>query len=68
MKSKAVKKMTTDEMINKINSTKKDLFNLRFKKMNGQLTDTAKISELKRDVAKMLTKINSQNVMIRISL
>ena len=26
--------------------------------MNGQLTDTAKISELKRDVAKMLTKIN----------
>ena len=58
MKSKAVKKMTTDEMINKINSTKKDLFNLRFKKMNGQLTDTAKISELKRDVAKMLTKIN----------
>ena len=58
MKSKVVKKMTTDEMINKINSTKKDLFNLRFKKMNGQLTDTAKISELKRDVAKMLTKIN----------
>ena len=58
MKSKAVKKKTTDEMINKINSTKKDLFNLRFKKMNGQLTDTAKISELKRDVAKMLTKIN----------
>ena len=58
MKSKDVNKLTKDELKNKINSIKKDLFNLRFKKMNGQLTDTAKISELKRDVAKMLTKIN----------
>ena len=60
MKSKAVKKMTSDELINKINSAKKDLFNLRFKKTNGQLTDTSKVSQLKKDVAKMLTKINEK--------
>ena len=60
MKSKAVKKMTTDELINKINSAKKDLFNLRFKKINGQLTDTSKVSQIKKDIARMLTKINEK--------
>jgi len=60
MKSKVVKKMTGDELINKINSAKKDLFNLRFKKINGQLTDTSKVSQIKKDIARMLTKINEK--------
>ena len=38
-----------------------DLFNMRFKKTNGPLEDTSKFSELKRDVAKILTKINKKN-------
>jgi len=61
MKKKEIKKLTTDELINKSNLLKKDLFNLRFKKVNGQLTDTAKVSLLKRDVAKMLTELNNNN-------
>ena len=61
MKSKEVKKLSNDELKNKINSLKKDLFNIRFKKINGQLQDTSKISQLKKDVAKLLTKINKKN-------
>ena len=34
---------------------------MRFKKTNGPLEDTSKFSELKRDVAKILTKINKKN-------
>ena len=52
--------MTEDELKNKINSIKKDLFNFRFKKINGQLEDTSKISELKRDFAKVKTKLNKK--------
>ena len=47
MKNKDIKKLTKDELNKKINLIKKDLFNIRFKKINGQLQDTAKISSLK---------------------
>ena len=53
MKSKEIKKMSDDELNSKIISLKKDLFNIRFKKINGQLEDTSKISELKKDLAKI---------------
>ena len=61
MKNKQVEKLTTDEIKNKINSLKKDLFNIRFKKVNGQLEDTSKVSQLKNDVAKLLTKLHKKN-------
>ena len=61
MKTKEIKKFTLDEIKNKINSLKKDLFNFRFRKVNGQLVDTAKVSKLKRDVAKLLTSLNKKN-------
>ena len=61
MKTKEIKKLTEDELNNKINSLKKDLFNFRFRKVNGQLEDTAKVSSIKRDIARILTKLNKKN-------
>ena len=60
MKSKEIKKMSNDELRNKVNSLKKDLFNFRFRKVNGQLEDTAKISQIRSDVARLLTAINKK--------
>ena len=60
MKNKEINKLSNDEIKNKLNKIKKDLFNMRFKKTNGPLEDTSKISELKRDVAKVLTKLNKK--------
>ena len=61
MNNKEIKKLTIDELQNKIVSLKKDLFNFRFRKVNGQLDDTAKVSQLKKDVAKLLTSLNKKN-------
>ena len=61
MKNKEIKKLSIDELKNKVNSLKKDLFNMRFKKANGPLEDTSKFSQVKKDVAKILTKINKKN-------
>ena len=58
MKSKDISKLTKDELNSKINSLKKDLFNFRFRKINGQLEDSSKIPQIKKDVAKILTKLN----------
>ena len=60
MKNKEINKLNIDELKNKINSLKKDLFNFRFRKINGQLEDTSKFSQLKKDIAKILTKINKK--------
>ena len=60
MKIKEINKLSKDELKNKVNSLKKDLFNLRFRKVNGQLEDTSKVSQLKKDVAKILGKLNKE--------
>ena len=60
MKNKEIKKMTNDELENKLNKLKKDLFNMRFKKTNGPLEDTSKFPQVKKDVAKILTKLNKK--------
>jgi len=62
MKSKEINKLSKDELRNKINSLKKDLFNFRFRKVNGQMDDTAKVSTIKKDVAKLLTKLNKKEL------
>ena len=48
MKIKEIKKLSTDQINTKIISFKKDLFNLRFKKVNGQMQDTAKVNTIKK--------------------
>ena len=61
MKSKEINKLSKDEMEKKVNQIKKDLFNMRFKRSNGPVEDTSKFSLLKKDLAKILTKINKKN-------
>ena len=58
MKNKEINKLSKDELDNKLDKLKKDLFNMRFKKTNGPLEDSSKVSQLKKDVARILTKIN----------
>ena len=60
MKNKEIKKFSNDELKNKINSFKKDLFNFRFRKANGQLEDTAKVMQIKKNVARLLTTLNNK--------
>jgi len=60
MKKEEIKKFSTDELKNKVNLFKKDLFNLRFRKVNGQLEDSSKVAELKKNVAKLLTRLNNK--------
>jgi len=62
MKYKEIEKLSVDEVKAKINSIKKDLFNFRFRKINGQAEDTSKVSSLKTDVAKLLTKLNRKEI------
>ena len=58
MKNKEIKKLRKDEIATKVTSLKKDLFNFRFRKINGQLENTSKVLLIKKDIARLLTKLN----------
>ena len=60
MKNKEIKKLTRDELKKNLTKLKKDFFNLRFKKVNGQLTAPSKITEVKREISRVLTKLNAE--------
>jgi|TARA_B100000959_G_scaffold242514_1_gene265216 large subunit ribosomal protein L29 len=60
MKNKEIKKLTVDELKNKVNLIKKDLFNFRFRKANSQIDDTSKVPQMKKDIAKLLTELNKK--------
>ena len=60
MKKSEFKKITIDQAKKNLEKSKKDLFNLRFQKVNGQLTNTSKFNQLKKTIAKLLTFIESK--------
>ena len=57
MKKKELKKLTKKQMIDNLEKLKKDLFNFRFQKVNGQIKSPAKITEVKRNIARLKTMI-----------
>ena len=53
-----IKKKTKDELTDLLIDLKKENYNLRFQKKNGQLEKTGRIDQVKKDIAKIKTKIN----------
>jgi len=61
MKKKEINKMTKTQALIDIEKFKKDLFNFRFQKTNGQLKSPAKINETKKNIARLKTIIERKN-------
>ena len=61
MKKKEIKKLTKDQMKENVEKFKKDLFNFRFQKVNGQVKNPAKITETKKNIARLKTLIEVKN-------
>jgi len=61
MKKQEIKKLTKDQIFKNIDKLKKDLFNLRFQKINSQVTNPAKISETKKNDCKIKNNFEGKN-------
>ena len=61
MKKKEIKKLTKKQMLENLEKLKKDLFNFRFQKINGQIKNPAKITETKKNIARLKTIIEVKN-------
>ena len=58
MKKKDLKKLTKEQAIKDLDKLKKDLFNFRFQKINGQLTNSSKVNITKKNIARLKTIIS----------
>ena len=55
-----MKKMTKDQAKKDLEKYKKDLFNLRFQKINSQVTNPAKFNETKKTIARLKTLLKGK--------
>ena len=57
MKKKEVKKLTKSEILKNLEKLKKDMFNFRFQKINGQIKSPAKVKETRKSIARLKTML-----------
>ena len=62
MKAKDVRLLSPEEMQQKVDAISEELFNLRFQKASGQLQDTARLRNLKRDRARIKTILREHDM------
>ncbi len=62
MKMHEIKEMKTEEISQKVNEEEKNLIDLRFSHQLKQLTNTAKIKMVKRDIARMKTVLKERMI------
>jgi large subunit ribosomal protein L29 len=55
MKMSDVKALSDDQLYDEIAKLKKEQFNLRFQKASGQLEKTARVRQVRRDIARLRT-------------
>ncbi len=58
MKKDNFKELTLDELAQKKVTLKEELFNLKFQYATGQLDNTMRLVQVKRDIARVLTRIS----------
>ncbi len=65
MKASEVHNMKDDELVAKLIGAQQEAFNLRFKHATGELENTARIGQSRRDVAKLLTVAKQRGIDVR---
>ena len=61
MKATELRDMTAEQLTAKLGELKEELFNLRFQLAINQLDNPHKITDVKRDIARVMTILNEKN-------
>ena len=62
MANDVVRALDDDALMTRLADARQELFNLRFQKATGQLTNTARIAQVKREVARCLTEARAREI------
>jgi large subunit ribosomal protein L29 len=58
MKAQELRTKTSDQLKTELSTLRKEAFNLRFRKASGQLENTARVRQVRRDIARIKTMLN----------
>jgi len=61
MKAADVRAKTDDELIEQLDTLGRETFNLRFQRANGQLENTARVRQVRRDIARIKTILGERS-------
>ncbi len=60
MKAEDIRAKSDDELRDELRDLKKEAFNLRFQQASGQLENTARVRDVRRDIARVQTVLNDR--------
>jgi large subunit ribosomal protein L29 len=62
MKSSEVRLLSTQEIRTKLADARQELMNLRFQVVTGQLTDTSRLKQARREIARIETLLREREI------
>ena len=62
MKAKEVRELSDEQLAQKLEEGRAELFNLRFQMATSQLDNTARVRTVKRDIARVLTEQRARQI------
>ncbi len=62
MKYKEIRELTDEELAKKLEEGRAELFNLRFQMATSQLDNTARVTTVKRDIARVQTEMRAREI------
>ena len=62
MKYKDIQELTDEELAKKVEEGRAELFNLRFQMATSQLDNTARVKNVKKDIARLLTEQRARQI------
>lgn len=62
IRSREVRDLPVEELLQKLSETQEELFNLRFQNATGQLDNYSRLGELRRDVARLKTVLREREI------
>lgn len=60
MSAKELRGKSVEELTGELGDLKKEQFNLRFQKASGQLDNTSRVRQVRREIARIQTVVNAQ--------
>ena len=62
MKASEIQKLSGEDLQVKLKEARAELFNLRFQMATGQLENTARVKQVKKDIARIQTEMRSREL------
>ena len=62
MKPKEIRELSAEDLQEKLKEARAELFNLRFQMATSQLDNTARVKQVKKDIARIMTEMRAREL------